>query len=100
MPQRIELVWQPVFKDKTKLYEMVNLRVNGWSLQSLAFLYECDWTSIEHQCRKYQIEPAEDVFKITNILRKGIKNPPKRVWAFIDDEVVCLGRTYKDYLKK
>lgn len=57
-----------LFKDQKKLTKMLNLRLNGYSIRSLAVIYGCDRTSIKAQCQKYDIAPVYDTYSIVRIL--------------------------------
>lgn len=91
-----------LFKDKQKLYKMVNLRRNGWAFTSLELIFGCSRISIQDQCKKYQIYPLNEVFTIERIISKSFPkaDPNERKWAMIGDNKVCLGRTYKEYQEK
>ena len=88
-----------IFLDKAKLYQMVNLRLNGLSLTSLGYLFNCNLKSIEYQCDKYNVKPIDDTYTIerlvSKILRNKIKEPTYKV---VNGEKINLGRSYKDYL--
>lgn len=92
-----------LFKDKEKLYAMVNLRRNGWALTSLSLLYGCQVPSIWDQCDKYGVIPLTDeVYTAERITTKVLVEllPDEPRWRVIDGQRVNRGRTYKDYLNR
>ena len=102
-------VYNFVSKDPSKLLEILALRRQGFSLEFLAELYNCDRTSLRYQCRKYQIFPNKTVFiknsneifdprRIASQITIEINPPAVSHWTMIDGEKVNLGKSYKDYL--
>lgn len=89
-----------LFLNKAKLGEMLYLRFTGFSLISLAALYNCDVMSIFHQCNKFHIEPLTEVYAIDRIIRHVLPPPPPPKWKIINGEKINLGRNYKEYLMK
>lgn len=76
-----------LFLDKEKLYEMVNLRLFGFSLDFLALFYGCDKSTLRSICKKYGLYPKEIIspspFKIVKrtvqvFIRQDISLPPQR----------------------
>lgn len=87
-----------IFKDKSKLYQITNLRINGYALTSLAFLFGCDRSSLGYHFEKYQIVPLVPVHTIERIAVKAFPIQPKSVWKEVNGVRYNLGRSYKDYL--
>lgn len=92
-----------IFKDKDKLTIMLNLRLNGYTVDSLALLYKCDKKAIKYQCRKYDIAPVGQVCGIEKLIHlilpkvvEPIFRPPSH-WMVIDGERINMGRPYKEY---
>lgn len=88
-----------IFLNKPLLYEMLNLRLSGWALTSLAFYYGCDFTSIKYQCIKYQVEPIEDVYTIERMIRQIIPKSLPLSYKIVNGEKINLGKSYKEYCK-
>ncbi len=63
------------FKDRLKLTEMLNLRLNGYSVYSLGYLYNCNRKSIEFQCNKYDVVPVDQVYRIERLVAKFFPQP-------------------------
>ena len=91
-----------IFKDKNKLTIKLNLRLNGYSVESLATIYGCDRTSISNQCDKYDIVPVDKVYGIERFFRKIIPKEDTNFrspshWMIIDGERINMGHSYKEY---
>lgn len=87
-----------IFLDKVKLTQLLNLRLNGFALTSLAYLFNCDVMSVWHQCKKYQIEPLEDVYTIERIIKAVIPKPQPLTYRVINGEKINIGKNYADYI--
>ncbi len=94
-----------------QLLAILDLRRQGFSLDFIAELYNCDRTTLRYHCRKYQIFPERTIFiknspEVFNPKRIAneiiIKLIPKNEsnWTIIGGERVNLGKSYADYLKK
>ncbi len=79
---------------------MLALRVEGWSFTSLAFLYGCDRTSIETQCKKYGAEPIGRVYTIERIVVYVLRPKIETKWKLVDGERINKGKMYEDYLNQ
>lgn len=88
-----------LFLDKPKLYQMVNLRINGLSYVSLAEIFGCDWTSIKYLCHLYYIKPQTQVFGISNIITQIIPKPEALTYKIVNGEKINLGKSYKEYVR-
>lgn len=100
-----------IFKDHTKLIEMLGLRRIGWTFMSLSELYNCDRTSLRYQCRKYKVFPQKTIFIknsnevfdprriLSNVIVEFFPKESSR-WIIIDGERINAGKSYKEYLKK
>ena len=87
-----------IFDNKPLLYEMINLRLNGWAYTSLALYFNCDTGTIENQCKKYDIDKAtDDIFSIERIISKTIP-PIEDNFIEIDGYRICKGHDYSYYL--
>lgn len=87
-----------VFDDRQALYVAINLRRIGWSSASIALIFGCDRTSVEHQMRKFGIIPeTEVVYSIEKLLAQMVPEPPRSRWFLVNGERVNAGRSYKDY---
>lgn len=80
---------------------MVNLRRNGISFVTLSHHFNCHFTSIIDQCRKYHIVPLTDqVFGIETIVSQLLpKQNPEDRWRVIEGERINRGKSYAEYLK-
>ncbi len=73
-----------IFGDRNKLDTMLSLRRHGWTYGSLALLYNVDYSSIYHQCKKFHVEPPgyRVDFSVRTILRDlGIKAKKEKMYA-------------------
>ena len=73
------------FLSKPKLYEMVNLRLAGFSYNLLANYYDCDRTSLSYICDRYQVKP-ETVYNLKGIVSKFLPKPEPPKWKYINGE--------------
>lgn len=91
-----------VFNNKQKLYQMTNLRLNGWAFTSLGVLFDCTRVAVQKQCEKYQIFPINQVITIERVVSNALPKPDpnERRWVKIGNNKVCMGRTYKEYLER
>lgn len=79
---------------------MVNLRISGWAITSLASHFACDIEPISTKCKKYIIEPLDkEVYSVEKLALRTLPLPSKTKWIDFDGRRVCLGRSYKDYIK-
>lgn len=85
-----------LFKDTDKLSHMLNLRMQGWTLESLAIYFKCHKTSVEAQCDKYGVIPLEPTVGVESMGRRIMS---RQVFKIADGEVICRGKSYADYLK-
>lgn len=89
------------FLDKSKLYTLVNLRLNGFSVYFLADMFSVDRSAIEYQLDKYRIQKPEQIYNIPSIISRAIvaTSPiPLPRFELVDGESICVGRSYKEYL--
>ena len=84
-----------LFTNPDKVTLLVNLRLNGWSLPSLATYLNCDKSSLRHWLNKYQIEPLEAVFSPVDIAVITVNNNIE----VINGVRVNMGHSYKQYLR-
>jgi hypothetical protein len=85
-----------LFLNHYKLTQMLSLRLMGFSIRSIAILYNCDHTTISAQCQKYHIKP-EKVYDFERLTRNIIKQKIGNI-KIIDNEIIHTGKTYKEYL--
>lgn len=73
-----------VFRNKHKLDSMLSLRKMGWTYMSLALLYGVDYTSIYHECKKFNVKKEKDSvdFSVRSILNDlGIHAKKEKTYA-------------------
>lgn len=93
-----------LFNDKNKLYEMLNLRFDGFSNRSLAYMYGCTVSSIREQCKKWNVKPKNNLYSIFKVKNSILNNFPlnskeKVEYMEIGGEKICKGKSYKEYLE-
>lgn len=66
-----------LFLNKPKLSQMLELRLNGYALTSLAILFNCDRSSIAYQCDKFHARPLDQVVTFERILKQVL--PKKEI---------------------
>lgn len=81
------------FKDPQLLEEMLALRREGWSITALAQKYNCNFTSVWHQCKKHDIRPLRITIRLT-------QTPQNPVYEDFNGETLNKGKSYKEYLKE
>lgn len=87
-----------VFTDKNKLYYLLNMRLCGFSYETLAVFFKVDRTSVENQCEKYDINNAtKNIYNIQNILKTTFPAPIENKFIDLGGYRICKGRNYKDY---
>ncbi len=82
---------------------MLNLRLNGFSVETLGIIFNCDHTSVGDQCRKYGIVPVVSVYP--QVVKKRKVFDLKRQMAIIlpqlpvpGEERINRGKTYAEYV--
>lgn len=89
-----------IFLNKQKLWEMLNLRMNGYAISTLAIIYHCDMKAIRYQCDKYKITPPDnELYAVERIVSKTISKSIGN-WKFINGERINIGKSYKEYLEE
>ena len=95
-----------IFDDKNKINKLVNLRLSGYSLVSLSYLFGVHYTDLIYQFRKYNIKfentrntEGREIYDIPRIVSRLIPPDKEDVWMIIDGEKINRGRSYADYLK-
>lgn len=73
------------FLSKPKLYEMLNLRRNGFSYNILSYIFEVDRTSLAYQCDRYNIKPLE-VYNFKGIVAHFLPRPEPPKWKIVNGE--------------
>lgn len=96
-----------IFKNKDVLYQMLQLRRAGLTLEALAEIFDCDFSTIYHHCTQYNIHPDRTLWITPNLIGKMsskhilyIEIPNiKNVW-YIDSigERINKGKSYEEYL--
>ena len=87
-----------LFIDKALLSRMLNLRRNGYSIQTLAIMFNCHFTSIDFECQKYHIEPLTEVIGLERLISDVIAQVPAPSYKIINGEKINLGKSYKEYV--
>lgn len=92
------------FKDRNSLNKLVNLRIFGFSRNSLAILFNVDKTALTYHFKKYGIamdnvrrNKQSEVYDVPRIVSHIVLIPPS-VWVEIDGERINQGRSYAEYL--
>lgn len=78
--------------------QMVNLRLAGLSLISLAAIYGVDWTSVRHHVKYNKIPKPKEVYSLERIIAQAIPQAPKLTYKIVNGERINLGKSYKEYL--
>lgn len=91
-----------LFASKPLLYQVVNLRLNGYATKSMAILFHCHRSSIESQLERYGVVYKGVVFTIERITSDVLFRivPPEPKWREVDGEKISQGKSYKEYLKE
>ena len=98
-----------IFRDKKLLTQMLNLRLNGLALSSLAWLFACDRDSITKQCQKYGIEPHHvysrvmldeegEVIMVERIV-SAVLPKDNLTYKIVNGERINLGKSYAEYVR-
>ncbi len=94
-----------IFDDKNKINKLVNLRLSGYSLVSLSYLFGVHYTDLIYQFRKYNIKlentrntEGREVYDIPRITSGLIPRLPEDRWFIIDGEKFNRGKSYAEYL--
>lgn len=81
------------FKRPETLQKVLFLRLQGWPIQELGFLFGCEKTSVRKVCLKYGL-PSEVPLLSRPIVQFKI------VVLDFDGERINQGKDYKDYVKE
>lgn len=88
-----------IFLDKPTLYRMLNLRKTGLTVTTLAFMFNCDYSSIRAQCDKYGIVPHDEIYGIERIIAQIIPLYLQETrYKVVNGEKINLGRSYAEYM--
>lgn len=98
-----------ISKDPQILFEILNLRLAGWTFVAISELYNCDRTSLRYQCRKYQIFPLKKIYiknsnevfdpkRISSFILSQIYPQPVSHWTIIEGEKINVGKSYAEYV--
>ena len=77
-----------VFNKKDKLEKLIELRKEGWTYLSLAFIFGVDHSSIYYECKKYNVDNPTDT----------INFGPRTVLRIFS--ITAREKTYADYLRE
>lgn len=89
------------FGNRVKRDLLINLRLFGYSVDSLAMVFHCDKKAVRNQCDRFFILPEREIFSINKEMGRIFKQQPEgRNWKVLDGEKVNMGHSYADYLKK
>ena len=75
---------------------ILNLRLIGWSYNSLASFFGISRQAARYQCHKYGIEYEGYGMRIPNF--SSAQKIDK--WRYIDGEKINTGKSYADYLRE
>lgn len=91
-----------VFTNKERLYLLVNYRLNGFAISTLASIFGVDKSSIRHQLHKFGIPKPKrgDVYAVEFIIAPIIRKHQPSEWDIIEGVRVNAGSNYADYLKR
>lgn len=81
-----------------QFYQMLNLRLIGLSLTSLAGIYGVDWTTIRHHTQHFNIPKPAEVYNLEGIIAQAIPKAPKLTYKIVNGERINLGKSYREYL--
>lgn len=81
------------FRHPEVLQAMLYLRLSGWPLKELAFIFDCEHTSIRKACIRSGLNP-----EVRILPRPQIKM--QRVIIDFDGERLNPGKSYKEYLEE
>jgi len=87
-----------LFTDKEMLLQMLNLRVEGYSVSALSTLYNCDKKAIRYQCKKYNVHSDDEIYSVERITFQTIPRV-SGYWKEVNGELVNTGKSYKEYLQ-
>ena len=96
------------FKNKEILNQMLALRQVGLTLETLANIFDCDFSTIYHHCTQYNIRPTHTLWITPNLVGKiaqkrvlYIEFPEYEDKWYINGlgEKINKGKNYKDYIK-
>lgn len=85
--------------DQKSLHLMLVLRISGFSINSLAFMFYCSRPTIRKYCKEYNIKPEWIEISINEAVRKTIESCLEDRWTVIDGQRVNKGNSYSHYLK-
>ncbi len=57
--------YKKVFGDKELLESMFRLRRKGWTYMSLAIVYGVDFSSIYHECKKFNVKRSKKTVELS-----------------------------------
>lgn len=96
----VQFGYKKPFIDKHNLYLLINFRIEGYSLNSLASLFHCDKKAVSSQLKRFSISPENQVI----IFKRGVFDGPTSLlssnWKSLDGELINRGYTYAEYLKR
>lgn len=82
-----------IFKNPIVREEMVFLRLHGWSLEDLAYKYDCQKVSVRRACIREKIPVIVDLRERPILIFRAVKTD----W---NGERLNPGKSYKEYLKE
>lgn len=83
---------------------MLNLRLQGFSMDSLSLVFGCDKKAIRYQLKKYGTIPWEPVVNPFDANKKLMEDKLKGKieedsrWKIVDGEKINRGKSYAEYL--
>lgn len=91
-----------VFLDKEKLYLLINYRLSGFAISTLATIFSVDKSSVRYQLHRFSIPrpPKTNVYSVEFIVSPIISKYQPSEWGVIEGVKVNPGSNYADYLKR
>lgn len=90
-----------IFENKRNLYLLLNFRLNGYTIDSLALIFHCDKKAIRYHCEKNEYFPLTDErISVLKTVGEAIVESEIGKWRLIEGERINSGFSYKDYVKK
>ncbi len=86
-------------RDKSKLYNLLNLRIVGFSTTTLANLFNVSRRAVYFHLKRYFIEEPTEVYDIQRIIKPLLPQPPEDKWYEVDGERFNKGKSYDEYVR-
>lgn len=91
-----------IFRNKEKLYLLINYRLSGFAISTLSIIFCVDKSSVRYQLHKFAIpNPSrKEVYSIEYIIDPVISKYQGSEWDYIEGMRVNAGSDYKDYIAR